>query len=162
MSPANQLQCIDAIKLSLLIEEAGLVFYRQAARKVKNQKVRDMFNQLAEQEKAHVESLREKARFLQPTLYKKSEGKMIDRGTAQNLKSDIFPDAEEKLASIIKNDIDALDLGIESEERSIKALSHLLAEEKKLDVRAIFTHLIVEEKGHLAALQQLRKSLASS
>lgn len=121
-----------------------------------------MFNQLAEQEKAHVESLREKARFLQPTLYKKSEGKMIDRGTAQNLKSDIFPDAEEKLASIIKNDIDALDLGIESEERSIKALSHLLAEEKKLDVRAIFTHLIVEEKGHLAALQQLRKSLASS
>lgn len=137
-------------------------FYRQAARKVKNQKVRDMFNQLAEQEKAHVESLREKARFLQPTLYKKSEGKTIDRSTAQSLKGGIFPDTEGKLAGTIKSDMDALDLGIESEERSIKALSDLLAEEKKLDVRAIFMHLIVEEKGHLATLRQLRKRLASA
>ena len=56
-----------------------------------------------------------------------------------------------------KNDIEALDYGIKAEKRSIKILTQLLADEKKLDVRAIFLHLMVDEKKHLVLLEDLKK-----
>lgn len=152
------LQCIDAIRISLCIEVAGMEFYKKAAGKVKNQKVRTMFSRLAEEEKGHIEALLEKSRFLQPAISKKSEGKNPVQVIEKNLKSRIFPEvAFPKFTS----DLEALELGIESEKRSINALSGFLTEEKKLDVRAIFMHLIVEEKKHLVALRSLKKSLSA-
>ena len=50
-----------------------------------------------------------------------------------------------------------MEYGIESEKRSIHVLSQLLENEKKLDVKTVFSHLIVEEKRHLALLEGLRK-----
>ena len=56
-----------------------------------------------------------------------------------------------------KSDVEALEYGIESEKRSINILSQLLENEKKLDVKAIFSHLMVEEKKHLALLEGLKE-----
>ena len=36
-----------------------------------------------------------------------------------------------------------------------------MKEEKKIDVRAIFSHLIVEEKKHLEALEEIKKAVIS-
>lgn len=152
------LQCIDAIRISLCIEEAGMEFYKKAARKAKNQKVRNMFARLAEEERGHIESLREKGRFLQPALSRKSEVKKTVPNLVKKLKDGIFP---EITFPKFESDLEALDLGIESEKRSINALNGFLTEEKKLDVRAIFMHLIVEEKKHLALLRSLKKSLSA-
>ena len=58
-----------------------------------------------------------------------------------------------------KSDMEALEFGIESERRSIEVLSNLLENEKKLDVKAIFSHLMVEEKRHLALLKDLKKKI---
>ena len=135
------LQCIDAIRISLCIEEAGMEFYKKAARKAKSKEVRIMFSRLAEEEKGHIEVLREKSRFLQPAISKKSEGKNPVQDLEKKLKSKIFP---ETAFPKFESDLEALELGIESEKRSINALSGFLTEEKKLDVRAIFMHLIVE------------------
>ena len=57
----------------------------------------------------------------------------------------------------IKNDAEALDYGIEAEQRSIETLARLLENEKKLDVKAVFLHLMVEEKKHLALLKDLKE-----
>jgi rubrerythrin len=38
-------------------------------------------------------------------------------------------------------------------------LQGLLEKERKLDVKAIFSHLLVEEKKHLSLLQDLKKQL---
>jgi rubrerythrin len=131
-------------------------FYKKAAGKVKDQKVRKMFTLLAEEEKGHIETLREKSRFLQPAITRKSEEKNHIQRIAKNLKNNVFP---EIAFPKFESDLEALELGIESEKRSINALSGFLTEEKKLDVRAIFMHLIVEEKKHLVALRSLKKSL---
>lgn len=152
-------QCIDAIKVSLSVEEAGSAFYRKAAKKASGRKVRDMFNRLAEEEKEHIKSLREKARFLQPALSRKSEEENIDSSVTQKIMGEVFPRVKSTDIPAFESDVEALEFGIESEKRSVKALSDLLATEKKLDVRAIILHLIVEEKRHLAALQSLKKSL---
>ena len=58
------------------------------------------------------------------------------------------------------NDLEALEIGIEAEKRSIEVLEQLIKREKKIDVRAIFSHLVVEEKRHLAALEELKQSLS--
>lgn len=58
-----------------------------------------------------------------------------------------------------KSDMDALEFGIESEKRSIEILSSLLENEKKLDVKAVFSHLMVEEKKHLVLLEDLKKKI---
>lgn len=151
------LQCIDAIRISLCIEEAGMEFYKKAARKVKNPKIRLMFTRLAEDEKGHIDALREKGRFLQPALARLSVGENPVPDIAKNIKGSVFP---EQALPEFKSDLEALELGIESEKRSIKALSDFLIDEKKLDVRVIFMHLIAEEKKHLASLRSLKKSLS--
>jgi rubrerythrin len=58
-----------------------------------------------------------------------------------------------------ETDLEALNIGIDSEKKSIEILSQLVAGEKKMDVRVIFNHLLVEEKKHLIALEELKQTL---
>ncbi len=41
-------------------------------------------------------------------------------------------------------------------------LSQLMQDERKIDVRAVFSHLLAEEKRHLAALLEIKKSCLSN
>ena len=157
--------CVDAIEVSLCIEKQGLIFYEKAAKKAHAPKVREMFQRLADEEKEHIQSLQTKARFLQPALLNKtSSRKHVDKFIAEQLKGKVFPDikgsAEEDIPNFL-SDIEALDLGIQSEQRSIDVLSELLKKEKKIDVRSIFAHLLVEEKKHLAGLEVLKKNITT-
>ncbi len=157
-------QCIDAIKVSLCIEKEGLGFYEKASKRVRNSKVKSAFARLAEEEKEHIRSLQEKARFLQPALSRKTEGGDVERHITLNLKGRVFPDLKKREIDFLEfeNDAQALEMGIEAEKRSIEVLSRFLTEEKKIDVRAIFMHLIVEEKRHLQTLEELKKTLSGN
>jgi len=162
---AISFHCIDAIEVSLFIEKQGLIFYEKAAQKARARKVRDMFQRLANEEKEHIQSLQAKARFLQPALLNKTGSrKHVDKFIAEQLKDRVFPpvkgSAENEIPDF-ESDVEALDLGIQSEQRSIDVLSELLKKEKKIDVRTIFCHLLVEEKKHLAGLEALKKAIAT-
>jgi len=163
-SPAPSFQCIDAIKVSLAIEKEGLAFYEKAAKRAVHREVRDIFSRLAAEEKEHIQTLREKAKHLQPAVSRRSENKDIDQFIVRSLKGKVFPRVPGKTPGLpeIHNDLEALDFGIESEKRSIEVLNCLLADEKKIDVRAIFMHLVVEEKKHLLALVELKENLSKS
>lgn len=154
------LHCIDAIEISLFIEKQGLGFYERAAKNARNPEVKKIFAQLAEEEKEHIQSLQAKAQFLQPVLLKKSNSrKNIDHFIADQLQGKVFPDKKSWDAGNvagISSDLEALEVGIQSEKRSIEVLSDLLAKEKKIDVRVIFSHLLAEERRHLALLQELK------
>ncbi len=164
-NPAISFHCVDAIAVSLCIEMQGLNFYEKAAKKAQDPKVKKMFQHLADEEKDHIQTLQAKAQFLQPVLQKKaSSRKHVDNFIAEELKGKVFPDIKGGRDGKIpdfSSDAEALELGIQSEERSIQVLSKLLAIEKKLDVRTIFLHLLAEEKKHLAALEGLKKSFSS-
>ena len=69
---SNSFQCIDALEVSLSIEKQGFVFYDKAAKSAIDPRVRAIFSRLANEEKEHIQSLQNKARFLQPALRKKS------------------------------------------------------------------------------------------
>ena len=63
-------------------------------------------------------------------------------------------------AHAAKSDFEALGIGINAEMRSIEVLGQLMADEKQMDVRMIFNHLLAEEKKHLSALEEIKKELS--
>ena len=153
-------QCVDAIEISLFIEKEGLGFYEKAAKNVSDPRVKDMFTRLAKEERDHIQTLQTKVRFLQPAISGKGKTRThLDLFISNELKGKIFPASETKAVQNFKSDMEALEFGIESERRSIEVLSSLLENEKKLDVKVIFSHLIVEEKKHLALLEDLKKKI---
>ena len=152
------LQCVDAVEISLFIEKEGLAFYEKAAKNALDSRVKDMFLRLAEEERIHIQTLQTKIQFLQPAISGKGKTRrLLDTFVSEEIKEKIFPAFEQKAVNKFKKDVEALDYGIESEKRSIETLARLLENEKKLDVKAIFLHLIVEEKKHLALLEDLKK-----
>ena len=161
-NPTISFHCVDAIAVSLCIEKQGLNFYEKAAKKAQDPKVKKMFQHLAGEEKEHIQALQAKARFLQPVLQKKASSRQhVDHFIAEELKGKVFPDlkgGQDGTTPDLSNDQEALELGIQSEQRSIEVLNKLLVNEKKLDVRSIFMHLLAEEKKHLAGLIELKKS----
>ena len=151
-------QCSDALQVSMFIEKQGLLFYEKAAKKAEDPEVRKIFSKLAEEEKEHLQSLNAKSRFLQPALKNKSAVRRdVELFIAEQIEGKIFPRLEEVGdENFPVNDLEALEFGILSEKRSIEILSTLLHEEKKIDVRVIFSHLMVEEKKHLAMLEEMK------
>jgi rubrerythrin len=150
-------QCMDAIEISLFIEKEGLFFYESASKKIQNPQVREMFSNLADEEREHIQSLQEKSRYLQPAITGRNRPKEHLVRFIEELKGRIFPTM--KALQYIDSDKQALELGVESEKRSIEMLQSLLEKEKKLDVKAIFSHLLVEEKKHLLMLQDLKTKI---
>ena len=151
-------QCVDAVEISLFIEKEGLAFYEKAAKNSLDSRVKDMFLRLAEEERIHIQTLQNKIQFLKPAISGKVKTRNpVDTFVSKEIKGKIFPTFELKAVNKFKNDVEALDYGIESEKRSIETLARLLENEKKLDVKAIFLHLMVEEKKHLALLEGLKK-----
>ena len=160
---SNSFQCIDALEVSLSIEKQGFIFYDQAAKSATDPRVRVVFLRLANEEKEHIESLQNTARFLQPALASKSASRKSR--TESFIKNEILgkvfpiPKDDKKRVPIAHSDFEALGIGIDAEMRSIEVLGQLITREEKMDVRMIFNHLLADEKKHLAALEEVKKDL---
>ena len=160
----NSFQCIDALEVSLSIEKQGFVYYDKAAKFAVDPRVRAIFLRLANEEKEHIQSLQNKARFIQPALRSKAVPR---KSRAENfIKNELIgkvfpvPGDDTNEACTVESDFEALNIGINAEKKSIEVLSRLIVDEKKMDVRMIFNHLLVEERKHLAALEELKKTLS--
>jgi rubrerythrin len=160
---SNSFQCIDALEVSLSIEKQGFLYYDKAAKSAVDPRVRNMFKRLADDEKEHMQSLQNKARFLQPALKSKTLDHKIKVKIFINneILGKVFPSPAEYSSKVctIGTDLEALNIGIDSEKKSIEILSQLVADEKKMDVRVIFNHLLTEERKHLMVLEELKQTL---
>ena len=97
---------------------------------------------------------------MKPALFKFKNKKIpINAFINKEIKGKIFPTYENNIVEEFKTDLQALQYGIDSEKRSVQVLSHLLANENKLDVKTIFAHLVAEEKKHLLLLENLKANL---
>ena len=55
--------------------------------------------------------------------------------------------------------VENLEVFLSINSSSIEILDSLLLNENKLDVKTIFAHLVVEEKKHLALLEELKTKI---
>ena len=98
-------QCVDAIEISLCIEKEGLLFYESAGKKVQDPQVRDMFSRLAGEEREHIQTLQEKARFLQPAIASRTRPKeYLQHFIGEELKGKIFPSHKDLSVQNIHSD----------------------------------------------------------
>ena len=156
-------QCIDALEVSLNIEKQGFLYYDNAVKSAIDPRVRDIFKRLADDEKEHIQSLQSKARYLQPALKRKTSHRenKVESFIKNKILGKVFPaPVEDEIKTCVaETDLEAINIGIDSEKKSIEVLGELVAGEKKMDVRVIFNHLLIEEKKHLMALEQLKQTL---
>jgi len=159
----SSFQCIDALELSLNIEKQGFLYYDNVVKSAVDPRVRDIFKRLADDEKEHLQSLQSKARYLQPALKSKAlrRNSKVESFIENEIIGKVFPTPMEYKGKTCtaETDLEALNIGIDSEKKSIEILSQLVAGEKKMDVRVIFNHLLIEEKKHLIALEELKQTL---
>jgi len=158
--PSPSLQCADAIEISLYIERKGIKFYERALESASAPRVKEIFTRLAQEEQDHKLSLQTKSQFLQPALRGKGIAKKpLDPEIESFVNEQIFKEGffEAIGGGKIENDRQAIEIGIESEKQSIKIFKKLLELEKKMEVRAVFVHLLAEETRHLEILQAAKK-----
>jgi rubrerythrin len=130
----SSFQCIDALELSLNIEKQGFLYYDNVVKSAVDPRVRDIFKRLADDEKEHMQSLQSKARFLQPALKSKTSRRenKVESFIKNKILGKVFPTPAEcqSKACIIKTDLEALNIGVGFEKKSIEILSQLVAGEK--------------------------------
>jgi len=144
---------IKAIKVAMEAEKEASQFYSKAAKKTKNPKGRDMFQQLSEFETNHYQRLKE----LSKSLLEKGEW-ILYSGTSFKKKSAPLkmekPKGQEQLT-----DMDALKIAIR-EEKKARAYYRSMAElTKDPRGRDMYKHLADEEALHEKVLDDQYYSL---
>ncbi|MBI5561779.1 MAG: ferritin family protein [Deltaproteobacteria bacterium] len=146
-------------------EIAGHLFYIAAADMTADDKGRNVFTHLANEEFDHI-------RVVSSIAYSVKNGKgWVDFDEAlrsgSRIKRDalpIFPDRETLVARLKKNQtgLNAVNIGIESEEAAVDFYSHLLKAARGPVEKVVLTRLLEMEKGHLKMLRWEAESLAKT
>ncbi len=149
----------EILEAGVQIETRGHAFYQAMAEKAKSQGARELFLELANDEKNHLKALEEVLPQMMdpPDTWEREEFGMY---LAELAESHVFRKEEDwqKSRQAVESDIQALDLGIRFEKDSVlflEALSHLAKPQEK----AVVEKLIQWEKEHLIKLVRTKWQL---
>ncbi len=156
----------EIIEMAVRIEENGLRFYSDASRAAKNESLKKLFDFLASEEKAHIESFLglkkliqdEKAElFYDPYL---EEARAYLRAMADD---EVFTGAEEaeNLAERVGGEREVVDFAIRMEKDSLLFYYGIAKAIREKD-RPVIEALIKQEKDHLQKLLNIRGELFGS
>ncbi len=150
----------EVVEIGIQIEKNGRDFYNVLATQAKNSKAQDIFQYLAEQEEKHIavfQKILDKAGKYEP------QGLDADQYYAymNTLASESVFTKENKgkgIAQQIKNDKEAIDMGISAEKDSIVFYAGIKKVVPEYDQKMI-DEVIAQEQGHLEQLLNLKISL---
>ena len=162
----KQLSDCEAMRMAINLEEDGLKFYLELARRVKEPKLQETLGQLAADEEEHIRTFRQLGQSL--TAEGKDCSWTDDELVIQYLQGLVQPGVfggarnvkdTTELARSLKSEADALLIGIQAEKDAILFYS----EAHRLSVneggKKTFLRLAEEEKKHLVTLNQRLKEL---
>ncbi len=147
---------IDAalvLRNAVEMEIQGKAFYEKAAEKTTDQKGKDMFLRLVEQERVHADILED-----QLNMFVHDRGwvtlKQLRNG-ASALKISVFEDKDIKKIEIGPNagDLDVIKLGMEVEKKSVDFYRAAGNDFRDKNAKDVFNWLVEQETRHLATLQ---------
>ena len=148
---------IEAAKIAQNMERHGLDFYRKAAARAKDMATRDVFLQLAEDEKKHLARFEE----LEETLHaarREGAGYTDDADLAAYIdrlvETQVFADegAVARLADEATSDYEALAVAIRAERDAILFYQEMMSFIDSKPARAAFSTILDEEREHLRIL----------
>lgn len=161
---AEKVSSHKVFEMALQIEKMGHDFYKTMAHNATSLKLKNGYEQLAEEEKKHIDGYKQ----LQDSIEK------IDTSRIENwdevaqyfkalIDTKVFPTSPEKntLIEELKDEVGAIHISISFEKDTILFLQELsrwiYAEDKK-----IIEKFIDEEKGHILKLLQMKNEIMQS
>lgn len=148
----------DIVRAAMGIEEKGSHFYAALASITEDEKARQVFYKLAEEEKEH-------RRLFERLLSLPQEDEYLNEEVSSYLgaiiKGNVFPGPSTLKAFVddIKSVRDALAIGIQAEKDAILLYSELLGMIKSDNASKLLYELLNEEKNHLVELRNYLEEL---
>ena len=158
----ERLNDIEAAKVAMNLEKDGMEFYAAAALLARSRGIKEIFRQLAEEEKEHLEKIQR----WQAELVEAGSGESfwespeIDLYVSSLIRSGIFQGKVRETAASIRDDNEALDIGIAAEKDSILFYQEAAARCRSPEGGKMFARLVEEEKEHFRRLEARRRGTA--
>lgn len=151
----------EALKEALQAEQEGFDMYKKAAERTKYKLGKEMFLSLAEDEKSHMRMIEQIARGmgLDAALAHAREGMPSDR--IKTVLSDLKDDVSGRLA-VCADELEAIKLGMDVENRSIRAYSWNAENADDEAERELFKKLTAEEEQHYQILKNVHQYLENT
>ncbi len=149
------------LSTALDMEEKGKGFYERVVKTTEDKLGRDIFAGLKEDEEKHIERIKK--------IYGSIKGEKVFTEEWRDLKvgdkdlKSIFSELVAKYgrnAKATTTDIEAVDIGLDLELKSVKFYEDQLSKAKDEEEKEFIRQMILEEKGHHALLSDLRLYLA--
>jgi len=165
MTIIRKLSDCEAVRVAINMEEDGLKFYTELARSVKDPKLRETLCQLAVDEEEHVRAFHRLGQSLPVEGIDCSwtDDELVIQYLRELVQPGVFGGVRNvkdtaELARSLKNESDALLIGIQAEKDAILFYSEAHRLSVNEDGKKAFLKLAEEEKQHLVTLNQRLKS----
>ena len=158
MAPSSSLM-IKALKDAVQMEIDGQKFYQQSAQAAKTPGTREIFDYLAVQEKYHIQKIQE----IYQALEKDPQwSEALASFAPPHHQPNVFAELLKKgaMGQGDAGDLQALQTGMQLEEKSIAYYNKLAREAADPLERRFFLSLVNEERGHYLALLDFHNYLA--
>lgn len=148
----------DIARAAMSIEDKGSHFYSALAARTDDERAKQVFLKLAEEEKEH-------RRVFEKMLSLYEGDEVLDEGVAGYLnavlKGSVFPGPAtlQRFLEEIKSVKDALSIGIQAEKDAILLYNELMTRTSSEKARKMLGHLLEEEKMHLIDLRNYYEEL---
>lgn len=148
----KQIKTTDIAMIAMGIEEKGSRFYAALAGRIRDERAKQIFKKLSEEEKEH-RRVFEKIR----STYEGNEmlGPEAAGYLEAVLKGSVFPGSSslDKFVEEIRTVKDALSIGIQAEKDAILLYHELIVRTQSEEARKMLGDLLEEEKMHLVELR---------
>ncbi|HOP85086.1 MAG TPA: ferritin family protein [Syntrophorhabdaceae bacterium] len=135
---------INALKKAIQLEKDGIDFYLKSANKAKNIFTKTIFEELAREEENHIKAIN---KIYEDLKNKSIKIEWVTSGSKDNIEK-VFQEALVEKAKKSKSDLEALNLVLDFEDKSIKYYERLAKNSKDNFERRFYLTLSYEERGH--------------
>ncbi len=155
---------IDELSIAYNTEIAGYMFYTTAADMVEDKKGKNIFTHLASEEFDHIRVISRIAEAVKSGSGWVGYEAALKESRLKEKAAPIFPKENELVKRLKTNqtDLNAVKIGIESEEAAVEFYSNLLKDAKTPEEKVVLTKLLEMEKGHLKMLRWESESLVKT
>lgn len=158
---ANIFAGSEIVEMGIQIEKNGKDFYETLVGQSKDEKAKDIFSFLAEEEKKHIETfqriLESVHRYEPPESYPGEYFAYMKALASEHVFTQ--KDKGEEMAKTTKTDVEAVDLGIKFEKESILFYEGMKKVVPESQIKVVDA-LIAQENNHLLKLYNIKETLS--
>ena len=152
----------EAKKIAIALERQGYRFYSGMKDRVKGERIRPVFEKMAQEEQKHVSDIESLLSDPQSEWYLDPDTEaIVQRYLEEYMEGGIFPtgpDAEEAVLSL-KDEVRAVELALNFEKDAVAFYTEMVGMAADPETRKTFDELVEFEKGHVFKLENLLKAL---